>query len=144
MSKKNIKIEEFVAYNGSSTKANGVITLNLKAMYSELTKTIQVLQLLNNDVSIVVNDKTKLGLFRVKDVVVDGDGQSKLKFESLAEAVEMNNINSLVGIEGEFKITMESKVELEDESEEEAESEESDEEDDEDWDDEDWGEDEDE
>ena len=144
MAMKEIKIKEFVAYNGSATKANGVVTLNLKAMYSELTNTIKVLQLLNNDVKITVNDDKVLGVFRVKDVVVDGDGQSKLKFESMSEAVEMPVMNSLVNIEGEFKITMESKVDLEDadvEDEDDDESEAEESEDDEDWDDddEDWG-----
>lgn len=144
MSKQNIKIGEFVAYNGSSTKANGVVTLNLKAMYSELVNTIKVLQLLNNDVKITVNDKDVLGVFRVKDVVIDGDGESKLKFESMSDAVEMPTMNSLVNIEGEFKITMEARIELEDDEEQaedaDAENEDDVDAEDEDWDDDDdWG-----
>lgn len=146
MAMKDIKIKEFVAYNGSATKANGVVTLNLKAMYSELTNTIKVLQLLNNDVKITVNDEKVLGVFRVKDVVIDGDGQSKLKFESMSEAVEMSVMNSLVNIDGEFSILMQSKVDLEDaeveDEDEDSEAEET-EDDDEDWDDveddDDWG-----
>jgi hypothetical protein len=142
MAMKDIKIKEFVAYNGSATKANGVVTLNLKAMYSELTNTIKVLQLLNNDVKITVNDEKVLGVFRVKDVVIDGDGQSKLKFESMSEAVEMSVMNSLVNIDGEFSILMQSKVDLEDAEDEDEEAEETSD-DDEDWDDveddDDWG-----
>ena len=135
---KKITIKEFVKYNGHNVKSNTTVSLNFKAMYSELTKTIQVLQLLNNDVKIEA-DKKPLGVFRVKNVSVSDDGESTLKFESLAEAVEMDNLNSLINAENEIKITMESVVDLEDGNEEI----ESDEDTDEDSDDEEWDEDED-
>lgn len=138
---KKIVIKEFVKYNGHNVKSNTTIALNFKAMYSELTKTIQVLQLLNNDVKIEADGKP-LGVFRVKNVSVSDDGESTLKFESMADAVEMDNLNSLVTAENEIKITMESVVDLEDGNEEieedEAEPEEDEAETDEDWDEEDW------
>ncbi len=147
---KKITIKEFVKYNGHNVKSNTTVSLNFKAMYSELTKTIQVLQLLNNDVKIEA-DKKPLGVFRVKNVSVSDDGESTLKFESMAEAVEMDNLNSLINAENEVKIIMESVVDLEDgnseieedEDEEEDTEEETTETDDEDWDeeedeDEDW------
>lgn len=137
---KKIVIKQFVRYNGHNVKSNTTVSLNFKAMYSELTKTIQILQLLNNDVKIEADGKP-LGVFRVKNVSVSDDGESTLKFESMADAVEMDNLNSLVTAENEVKITMESVVDLEDgneEVEEEIESEEVEEETDEDWDEEDW------
>ena len=137
---KKIVIKQFVRYNGHNVKSNTTVSLNFKAMYSELTKTIQILQLLNNDVKIEADGKP-LGVFRVKNVSVSDDGESTLKFESMADAVEMDNLNSLVTAENEVKITMESVVDLEDgneEVEEEVESEEVEEETDEDWDEEDW------
>lgn len=139
---KKITIKEFVKYNGHNVKSNTTVSLNFKAMYSELTKTIQVLQLLNNDVKIEADGKP-LGVFRVKNVSVSDDGESTLKFESMADAVEMGNLNSLVTAENEIKITMESVVDLEDGNEEieedETESEVDEEEaDEDDWDDEDW------
>lgn len=106
---KKIKIKEVVGYNGHNVKANGIVLLNLKAMYSELVNTIQVLQLLNNDVKITVvegKNESSLGMFRVKNVNVSDDGESVLKFETLAEAAEMDVINSLVGKETEFTIKM--------------------------------------
>ena len=133
---KKISIKEFVRYNGHNVKSNTTVSLNFKAMYSELTKTIQVLQLLNNDVKITAGDKP-LGTFRVKNVSVSDDGESTLKFESMADAVEMDNLNSLINLENEVAIVMESVVDLEVGNEEV----EDDTEDDEDWDDEDWGED---
>ena len=147
---KKISIKEFVRYNGHNVKSNTTVSLNFKAMYSELTKTIQVLQLLNNDVKITAGDKP-LGTFRVKNVSISDDGESTLKFESMADAVEMDNLNSLINLENEVAIVMESVVDLEDGNEEveeddndeveELEEIEDDTEDDEDWDDEDWGED---
>lgn len=123
---KKIKIKEVVGYNGHNVKANGIVLLNLKAMYSELVNTIRVLQLLNNDVKIsVVEGKSEksLGMFRVKNVNVSDDGESVLKFETLAEAAEMDEINSLVGKETEFTIIMLASVDMEDEDEEESEDE---------------------
>lgn len=142
---KKISIKEFVKYNGHNVKSNTTVSLNFKAMYSELTKTIQVLQLLNNDVKITADNKP-LGVFRVKNVSVSDDGESTLKFESMAEAVEMDNLNSLITAENEVSIVMESVVDLEDGNEEieeeETESAESDTDEDDDWDDDedDWGE----
>lgn len=140
---KKVKIREVVSYNGHNVKSNGVVNLNLKAMYSELVNTIQVLQLLNNDVKISViegKSENSLGMFRVKNVSISDDGESVLKFETLAEAAEMDTINSLVGKETEFTINMFAEVEVEEEDEEE---EDDDETSDEDWDDvlgeEDWG-----
>lgn len=142
---KKVKIREVVSYNGHNVKSNGVVNLNLKAMYSELINTIQVLQLLNNDVKISViegKSENSLGMFRVKNVSVSDDGESVLKFETLAEAAEMDKINSLVGKETEFTINMFAEVETE-ESDDEEEDEEDDDVSDEDWDeaieDEDWG-----
>lgn len=141
---KKVKIREVVSYNGHNVKSNGVVNLNLKAMYSELVNTIQVLQLLNNDVKISViegKSENSLGMFRVKNVSISDDGESVLKFETLAEAAEMDKINSLVGKETEFTINMFAEVEVEEESDDEED--EDDDTSDEDWDDvlgeEDWG-----
>ena len=148
---KKIKIREVVGYNGHNVKANGIVLLNLKAMYSELVNTIQVLQLLNNDVKISViegKSENSLGMFRVKNVNVSDDGESVLKFETLAEAAEMDKINSLVGKEGEFVINMFAEVDTEDadtdadeeEDEEEVVDDNNDEDDDEEISDEEWDE----
>lgn len=151
-----VKIREVVAYNGHNVKANGIVTLNLKAMYSELVNTMKVLQLLNNDVKISVvegKSESSIGMFRVKNVNISDDGESVLKFETLAEAAEMDKINSLVGKETEFTINMFAEVDLEDSDESDEDDDEDVEDDndddeeisDEDWDealeDEDWGDD---
>ena len=43
-----VKVKEIVKYKGHTVKQNGSVDLKLTAMYSELTKSMQVLQMLNH------------------------------------------------------------------------------------------------
>lgn len=116
-----VKIKEVVNYKGHSVKPNGNVDLKFSAMYSELTNSMQVLQLLNNDVNITAKipgmKPLKLGMFRVSKVIIDGDGESILCFNSLSDYVEMENINNIICKE-EFQIMMRAEVILEDDSDE--------------------------
>ena len=148
---KKVKVEQFVSYNGHSVKTNKTVSLSFKARYSELVNTVKALQMLNNDVkvvAVVAKKEIPVGTFMVKSVSIDSDGESVIKFDSMTDAVELENITSLIGLEAEFKIIMSASVEDEDDDEE-AENEdntgsEDGEDSDEDWDDvdedEDWGE----
>lgn len=94
----NAKVKEIVKYNGHSLSANGSVNLSFKAMYGELTNTIKLMQMLNNDVIIqakVGKNKLKLGMFRIKDIRIGGDGESTIKFNGLSDYVEMDNLNEL-------------------------------------------------
>ena len=95
----NIKVKEVVVYGGHSMSANGSVNLTLKAQYSELPNSIRMMQLLNNDVDIKAkapgSKVMRLGVFRVKQIVVDGDGESVLKFNGLSDCIEMDNLNVL-------------------------------------------------
>lgn len=121
-----IKVKEVVSYSGHSLSANGSVNFNLKASYSELPNTIKLMQMLNNDVTIkakVPSEKPmKLGMFRLKQIIVDGDGESKIKFNGLNDYIEMDNLN-LLPLNGndnkEFALLMEADIESEDEEEEE-------------------------
>lgn len=120
----NVKVKEVVKYAGHSLSANGAVNLTLKAGYSELTNSMKLLQMLNNDVIIkakVPGEKAKkLGAFRIKQVVIDGDGESVLKFNGLNDFVEMDNLNSLPLNDSdvkEFVILVEAEIELEQEDE---------------------------
>lgn len=94
-----LKVKEIVSYNGHNLSANGSVNLNLKAAYSELTNTIKTMQMLNNDITIKAkipgSKSMKLGLFRIKDIKIDGDGESVIKFNGLNDYIEMDNLNSL-------------------------------------------------
>ena len=99
MSETIIKVKEVVKYSGHSLSANGSVNFTLKASYSELTNTIQMMQMLNNDVVIKAKlpggKPMKLGMFRIKQIVIDGDGESTLKFNGLNDYIEMDNLNVL-------------------------------------------------
>jgi len=148
---KKVKVEQFVSYNGHSVKTNKTVNLSFKARYSELVNTVKALQMLNNDVkvvAVVAKKEIPIGTFMLKNVSIDSDGESVIKFDSMTDAVELENITSLIGLEAEFKIIMSASVEDEDDGEEAENEEDTGSEDydtsDEDWDDveddEDWGE----
>ena len=121
----NVKVKEIVKYGGHNLSANGSVNLTFKASYSELTNTIQLMQMLNNDVNIkakIPGEKAmKLGMFRIKEMKVEGDGESIIKFNSLNEYTEMDNLNYLPikGSENEeFAVMMSAEIEIEKEGEE--------------------------
>jgi hypothetical protein len=122
MSEMIIKVKEVVKYAGHSLSANGSVNLTLKASYSELTNTIQAMQMLNNDVNINAKlpggNPMKLGMFRIKQIVIDGDGESTLKFNGLNDYIEMDNLNMLPlnnDDSKEFVIMMKAEIEPEEE-----------------------------
>lgn len=117
-----VKVKEVVKYNGHSLSANGSVNFTLKASYSELPNTIQMMQMLNNDVTIKAKlpagKPMKLGMFRIKQIVIDGDGESTLKFNGLNDYIEMDNLNLLPlnnDDNKEFVIMMEAEIEMEEE-----------------------------
>lgn len=123
-----IKVKQVVTYGGHSMAASGSVNLTLKSKYSELPKSIQQLQMLNNDVSIKAKlpgrKPMKLGVFRINKIVVDGDGESVLKFNGLSDYIEMDNLNLLplsTEENKEFAVMMEAEVEIEGEVEEDVE-----------------------
>lgn len=122
MSEIIVKVKAVVKYHGHSLSANGSVNFNLKASYSELTNTIQMMQMLNNDVTIKAKlpagKPMKLGMFRIKQIVIDGDGESTLKFNGLNDYIEMDNLNLLPlnnDDNKEFVIMMEAEIETEEE-----------------------------
>lgn len=113
-----VKVKEVVKYGGHSLSANGSVNFTLKAQYSELANTIQLMQMLNNDVSIKAKipngSPMKLGFFRVKQIVIDGDGESTIKFNGLNDYIEMDNLNLLPlnsDENKEFVVLMEADIE---------------------------------
>lgn len=118
---KTIKVKTVVTYGGHSLSANGSVNLTLKAKYGELTNTILAMQMLNNDINIrakIPGQKPMaLGMFRIKSIAVDGDGESVIKFNGLNDYVEMDNLNLLPtkndGGDGSFVIMMVATIEEE-------------------------------
>lgn len=110
------EIKQVVTYGGHSLAASGSVNLSFKAGYSELVNSVNLLSMLNNDVSIKArmpgSKPFKLGIFRVKAVNIGDDGESVLKFNSLDTSVELNNLNSLVTTDA-FTVLYEAELELE-------------------------------
>lgn len=94
-----IQIKQVCEYGGHSVGQNGSVNLTLKASYSELPKSIELLQLLNNDIKVkakVPGEKPiLLGPFMIKDVNISGDGTSKIKLNGLNDFVELASLNHL-------------------------------------------------
>ena len=95
-----IKIKQVVKYNGHNIMANGSVNLNFIASYSELVKSLELQQMLNNDVEIKcklpdMNKAIKLGNFRLKKTEIDDDGESKIKLNGIKDYIEVDNLNLL-------------------------------------------------
>lgn len=98
-----LKVKEVVTNAGYRVGANGSVSISFAAKYSELTNTIKLQQLLNNDVEIKAKVPTgtgksqvyNLGNFRVKKTTIDDDGESKVEFNGITDYIEMDNLNKL-------------------------------------------------
>lgn len=113
-----IKVQEVVSYGGHNLSANGKVSLTLNASYSELANSIQVAQMLNDDVSVKAKMPGKkammLGTFRVGKIEVFDDGESRIKLNGISDYVEMDNLNSLPLKDedvSEFRVLMEADIE---------------------------------
>lgn len=116
--KMDLKVKEIVSFGGNSLTKNGSVNLSFEAGYSELASAVEALQMLNEDVSIkakLPGEKAmQLGMFRLKQLVIDDDGCSKLKMNGLRDYVEFENINKLplsTDETSEFQILLEAEVE---------------------------------
>lgn len=120
-----IEIDSVCQYNGHTVKPNGAVDLNLKFKYDELPNTIAMQQMLNNDIEIKVKfpdqKPFKLGSFRLANTQIMGDGESRIRFNGLADFVEVDNLNKLVfgEIKELFRVHLSADVEIEESEEDE-------------------------
>ena len=101
MRTEHVEVRVVGKYNGHSVKANQSVDLGIKAAYDQLSQSVQLLQMVNNDVTIKAKvPDTKpfsLGVFRVQAVNVSHDGESAIKFNSMADFTEVDNFSKLIG-----------------------------------------------
>lgn len=122
-----INVSQVVTYGGHSLAASGSVNLTLKADYSELVKTIQLFQLLNNDVTVKAkipgeSKPIQLGIFRINGINTSHDGCSTIKLNGLNLYVEMDNLNLLPTKQDEnelFTVRYEAEIEEEENEDEE-------------------------
>ena len=114
------KVKGMYAYRGHNVSANGSVNLTLSGKYSQLTSSVQLLQMLNNDVIIQIKmgaeKQFKIGSFRIKNVAFDGDGESILKFNSLNDFVDIDKMNDLI-TKDEFTVMFTANIEEEEDDE---------------------------
>lgn len=118
-----VNVEQVVTYFGHNMLASGSVNLNFKASYSNLKESILLTQMLNNDVEILAKvpgrKARRLGIFLVKKIQIEDDGESKLTFNGLSDYIEMNNLNDLPLRHDdvpEFKVLYRARIEHEDEN----------------------------
>ncbi|MCX7924157.1 MAG: hypothetical protein N3B21_19435 [Clostridia bacterium] len=111
---KEIKVRSLAKYNGHSLKNNKAVDLGLKFAYEELPNYIKLIQFLNENTTITIkrgnNPPQKLGIFMVKEIKIDHDGEGVVKFNSQLDHVEADEITTIVGDEI-FKVMFEAKAE---------------------------------
>lgn len=96
-----IKFQMTGKYHGHQIRPNKSVDISFKFKYDELTNVMKLLQLLNENVTIDVKlpmvKPQHLGMFMINDIKISGDGESTIKFNSLLDYVESNNLNNLIG-----------------------------------------------
>lgn len=100
---KHVEVKLIGKYNGHAVKANQSVDLGFKATYDQLANSVQLLQFLNNDVTILAKvpdtKPFRLGTFRLQSVNISHDGESTIKFNSMADFTEVDNFTKLLGSE---------------------------------------------
>lgn len=113
-----VEVKAVGQYKGHNLNENGSVNVSFKFKYDQLVNVIPLTQMLSNDVKISVKlpdaKAVKLGMFRLKSISIDDDGESVVKFNSLVDFVEVNNLNSIVTKES-FKLRFVAEIELEEE-----------------------------
>lgn len=93
------KVKQVVRYGGHSIGANGIVRLTLKADYSELPNTVQLLQMLNNDIHIRAKlaeaGIMDLGEMKLDAINFSSDGESTVKLKSITDHVDVTCLNRL-------------------------------------------------
>lgn len=117
---KKVKVSAVAAYNGHSIKTNKNVEISFKFNYDELQRYVQLIQFLNEDVSICIkignSPALNIGMFRIKDMKIDNDGEGVVKFNSMVDFVNAGNINELVGSEL-LKVLFTSEIDIEENNE---------------------------
>jgi hypothetical protein len=121
-----VKLKFEARYQNHNIKANKAVSLKFKMPYTELTKYLQSVQLLNENVLIagkIGPDKpSKLGSYMIKGLNIGGDGEGTLNLDSMLDYVDPSSLNELATRSDEplflmLKATIEDDGEEEDEDE---------------------------
>lgn len=113
----SLKIKIKMSYGGHSINNSGIVNLNLSCSYEELSNVVQLLQFISTDVTLFTKQdgKTnKLGVFTIKNISINNNGESKIKLSSLVDAVNLHYISEIIDKEL-VKVCFTSEIEVEEE-----------------------------
>lgn len=107
---KKIKQKGVASFQGLNFKPNGTVQVKFKLRYDELLTSVNLLQALNNDVTIHakcgMRKAVDLGIFTIGSVNFDRDGNATVPFNSLVQSVNIENLCSLVEVEKDEPIAL--------------------------------------
>lgn len=99
MAKTKISTKIVVQYNGHSFRKNGDLDLNFKVDYSEIVNVLSLMRMLNQNIDIQVKlgggKPEALGTFQIKNINIDRDGESKIKFNSETTSINPDKLIDL-------------------------------------------------
>ena len=108
-----IKLKMVGYYNGHAIKTNKIIDLSFKFKYDEeIVNVIKLLQLINENIEVGIKANgniIRLGLFQIKNISFDKNGECNLKLFSQIDYVENLNINYIVD-DGPITVLFKSKI----------------------------------
>lgn len=121
---RKLKQQGIASFEGLSIRKNKTIQVKFKLRYDEILTSVELLQGLNNDITLhaKVPDKKpmNLGIFTIGAINFDKDGNATIPFKSLTDNVNVESICSLVD-EELIQLRFQAIIELPDTSVEESE-----------------------
>ena len=121
---RKLKQQGIASFEGLSIGKNKTIQVKFKLRYDEILTSVELLQGLNNDITLhaKVPDKRpmNLGIFTIGAINFDKDGNATIPFKSLTDNVNVESICSLVD-EELIQLRFQAIIELPDTSVEESE-----------------------
>lgn len=117
---KKFKQKGIATFEGLSIGKNRTIQVKFKLRYDEILTSVELLQGLNNDITVHAKTATgnpmSLGIFTIGSVNFDKDGNATIPFKSLVDNVNLDNICALVD-EDYIQLRFQAIIELPDTSE---------------------------
>ena len=121
---RKLKQQGIASFEGLSIGKNKTIQVKFKLRYDEILTSVELLQGLNNDITLhakVLDKKPmNLGIFTIGAINFDKDGNATIPFKSLTDNVNVESICSLVD-EELIQLRFQAIIELPDTSVEESE-----------------------
>lgn len=120
MAEKKFKQKGIATFEGLTIGKNKTVQLKFKFRYDEIITSVELLQGLNNDITVHAKTATgnpmSLGMFTIGAVNFDKDGNATIPFKSLVDNVNLDNICMLVD-EDYIQLRFQAIIELPDTSE---------------------------